>query len=118
MQVSLRLPQLSAGLPQPGVGARGPGQRGQRVPGGIPQPRQQVRDTGAQDDDDDDDDDVIIAGATGTGAERAGRGGAGRGVRARASGRRTGTAGQTGDHCCVTMVTSRMCDGIFRHTVN
>ena len=41
----------------------------------------------------------LIAGVTGTGAARPGRGGARRRVRAIASGPRTGTAGQTGEQC-------------------
>ena len=48
---------------------------------------------------DDQDQDDTIPGATGTGAGRPERGGAQRRVRATASGRRTGTAGQTGQDC-------------------
>ena len=45
------------------------------------------------------DNDDTIAGVTGTGAASPGRGGARRRVRVTASGRRTGTAGQTGEQC-------------------
>lgn len=95
MQVTVRLPQLSAWIPQPGVRARGPRQGGAlRLQGGIPQPGQQVHC-----DHDDQNQDDTIPGDTGTGAGRTERGGAQRRVRATASGQRTGTAGQTGQGC-------------------